>query len=71
MAQKYPAVPVETELVRGYAGDCLVREGARMNMIVVGAHHGGAASDFVPGSVATAVVEHATCPVAVIPSPHA
>jgi nucleotide-binding universal stress UspA family protein len=66
MGEKFPDVPVEIELARGVAGDCLVREAARMNMVVVGAHHGGAVSEIVSGSAATAVVEHATCPVAVV-----
>jgi nucleotide-binding universal stress UspA family protein len=38
-------------------------------MVVVGAHHGGAASEVVFGSVAASVVEHATCAVAVVPVP--
>lgn len=67
MGEKFPDVRVETELARGAPGDCLVREGARMNMIVVGAHHGSAVSGIVFGSAATAVVEHATCPVGVVP----
>jgi nucleotide-binding universal stress UspA family protein len=37
-------------------------------MVVVGSHHGGAASEVLFGSVAASVVEHATCPVAVIPT---
>jgi nucleotide-binding universal stress UspA family protein len=68
MGEKFPDVRMDIELARGYPGDCLVREGARMNMIVVGAHHGGAASGMVFGSAATSVVEHATCPVAVVPT---
>jgi len=71
MGEKFPDVRVETELARGYPGDCLVQEGAQMNMIVVGAHHGGAVSGIVFGSAATAVVEHATCPVAVVPTTQA
>lgn len=68
MGEKYPDVHVDTELARGFAGDCLVRMGERMNMIVVGAHHGGSASEILFGSVTTSVVEHASCPVAVVPS---
>lgn len=71
MGEKFPDVRVEIELARGYAGECLVRMGERMNMIVVGAHHAGAISGIVFGSAATAVVEHATCPVAVVPTTQA
>jgi nucleotide-binding universal stress UspA family protein len=71
MAEKFPDVRAEIELTRGYAGDCLVREGARMNLIVVGAHHRSTVSDILPGSVATAVLERATCPVAVVPTTQA
>lgn len=68
MGEKFPDVRVDTELARGYPGDCLVRAGAQMHMVVVGAHRGGAASGFVFGSTATTVVEHATCAVAVVPT---
>ncbi|WP_432479283.1 universal stress protein [Nocardioides sp. GXQ0305] len=68
MREKYPDVAVRTELARGHAGDALVRLGDRMNLVVVGAHHGGAASAVMFGSVATSVVDHASCPVAVVPT---
>jgi nucleotide-binding universal stress UspA family protein len=71
MTEKFPDVPVHSEVARGLADDLLVRTGERMNMVVVGAHHGGAASEVVFGSVAASVVEHATCPVAVVPVPAA
>lgn len=67
MGEKYPDVNVRTELARGLVDATLVRAGERMNLVVVGAHHGGAASEFIFGSVAATVVEHATCPVAVVP----
>ncbi len=67
MREKFPDVPVRTELVHGGAGDCLVRMSDQMNLVVVGAHHGGVGSVIMFGSVATSVVEHASCPVAVVP----
>lgn len=67
MGEKYPDVRVTSELTRGLPDDVLVRRGARMNMVVVGSHHGGVASEILFGSVAASVVEHATCPVAVVP----
>jgi nucleotide-binding universal stress UspA family protein len=68
LREKYPDVPVRTELARGLPDECLVRMGDRMNMLVVGSHHGGAAAEVLFGSVAASVVEHASCPVAVIPT---
>jgi nucleotide-binding universal stress UspA family protein len=67
MAEKYPEVRVRTELARGLPDASLVQVAERMNLLVVGAHHGGAASAVLFGSVSTSVVEHATCPVAVVP----
>jgi nucleotide-binding universal stress UspA family protein len=68
LREKYPDVPVRTELARGLPDECLVQMGKRMNLVVVGSHHGGAASAVLFGSVAASVVEHATCPVAVVPT---
>ena len=67
MGEKYPDVHVEIELARGYPGDCLIQAGAQMNLIVLGAHRGGRAKRIAFGTAATTVVEHATCPVAVVP----
>jgi nucleotide-binding universal stress UspA family protein len=38
-----------------------------MDLVVVGAHQHGIFQRAIAGSVSTAVVEHAHCPVAVIP----
>ena len=67
MAEKYPDVRTTTEVVRGLPQEALLRAGERMNMIVVGAHVPGHTSHRLFGSVATSVVEHATCAVAVVP----
>lgn len=68
MREDHPDVPVRTDLARGEPGECLVRMGSHMDLLVVGAHRGGAAAAVLFGSVATWVVEHATCPVAVVPT---
>ena len=44
MQEKYPDVHVHTELARGCPADRLLQEAARMNLVVVGHHAGGAAS---------------------------
>lgn len=69
MSEKFPDVRVHTQLCRGLADECLVRAGDRMDLVVVGTHRGGTLSEVVFGSVAAAVVEHASCPVAVVPEP--
>lgn len=68
MAEKFPDVPVHTELCRGRPDECLVRDGSRMHLVVIGAHHGGAVSGVLFGTITAAVVEHASCPVAVVPA---
>lgn len=67
MGEKYPDVHVVSEVSRGWPADELVRRGERMNLLVVGAHRGGLASEVLFGSVAASVVEHASCPVTVVP----
>ena len=68
MQEKYPDVSVRTELARGVPAERLLQEANRMNLVVIGSHPGtSAASDLLRGSVALTVVEHATCPVALVP----
>ena len=69
MTEKFPDVHVHTELARGLADDCLVRGSGRMEMVVVGFHPAGKVSGLVYGSVASTVLEHASCVVAVVPEP--
>lgn len=61
LREKYPDVRVTVEVAVGAPEAHLLRLGARMDLVVVGAHVGGI------GSVAASVVEHATSPVAVVP----
>lgn len=67
MSEKYPDVEVIPELARGLPQEALVNLGDRMNLIVVGTHHTGRLTQLLFGSVSLSVVEHATCPVAVVP----
>ncbi len=67
LSEKYPEVAVHTQMARGLPQEALVRMGERMNLIVVGAHQAGRVSRMLFGTVAISVVEHATCPVAVVP----
>ena len=67
MTEKYPDVHVTTRMVRGLPHQVLAHLGERMNLIVVGAHQANRVSQMVHGSVSVALVERATCPVAVVP----
>ena len=62
-----PDVSVTTRMARGLPHETLVQLGERMNLVVVGAHQANRLSQMVTGSVSVALVEHATCPVAVVP----
>jgi nucleotide-binding universal stress UspA family protein len=65
--QKYPDVPVSTDVVHGHPGRALVGLSARADLVVIGRHakHSGIPG---PGSVRHAVLNHAHGPVAVVPS---
>jgi nucleotide-binding universal stress UspA family protein len=67
MAEKYPDVHVTSHVGRGWAEDVLVGLGERMDLIVTGTHHASLARRVFDGSVSIEVVEHASCPVAVVP----
>lgn len=67
LREKYPDVHVITEVTRGLPAERLLLEATRMNLVVVGHHVIGAPSALLHGSVAMSVVEHATCPVALVP----
>lgn len=68
LAEKFPDVDVTVELARGLAEEVLGRESAARDLVVVGhRRRGGAVTSLLRGSVATAVVEHARCPVLVVP----
>lgn len=69
MGERYPEVRVQTEVARGMPEEVLVRLSERMDLIVVGAHQGSWARQLLLGSRSVAVVEHASCPVAVVPVP--
>lgn len=70
MSEKFPDVEVTLELARGLAEEVIGRESAARDLVVVGRHHAGPVTALLRGSVSTAVVEHATCPVLVVPDEH-
>jgi nucleotide-binding universal stress UspA family protein len=62
--EKYPSVAVSQEIVHGHPGRALAGLSARAGLVVLGRHypHQG------PGRVIHAVLNHAHCPVATVPS---
>lgn len=67
MAEKYPDVHVTTRVAKGVPERVLTGLSDRTDLIVVGAHQNSRLSQAIFGSVSVAVVEHASCPVAVVP----
>lgn len=67
LAEKFPDVRARLELGHGDAADQLARESQRMDLVVIGAQHGGRLTTFLHGSVTRTVIEHSDCPVAVVP----
>lgn len=67
LQEKYPDVEITRESVDAAPEDRLAALSDDAVAVVVGAHAGGVASEILTGSVATAVVEHARCPVVVVP----
>jgi len=61
---------IERVLVEDPAGDAIVDNSRDAEMIVVGRRGLGTVRSIVLGSVSTHVIQHARCPVLVIPTPH-
>ncbi len=67
LGERYPDVHVSREVTRGLPAPCLVQEAERMNLVVVGKRTD---HEWSPGGLADVsinVVEHARCPVVVVP----
>ena len=68
-SEKFPDVPVELLLARGFAHECLGAQSERWHLIVVGRHPTDSVSRMVSSTVATAVVERAHTTVVAVPVP--
>ena len=61
--RRYPDVKVRSELPVGYPAEILINASSTASMLVMGSRGGGGFADMGLGSVAHAVVHHASCPV--------
>jgi nucleotide-binding universal stress UspA family protein len=62
-----PDLPCEGVVLEGDAGDLLVAESRGAAVVVVGRRGHGALQSLILGSVSRRVVDHAACPVIVVP----
>ncbi|MEO6509434.1 MAG: universal stress protein [Nocardioides sp.] len=67
LGERYPDVPVFVRTAPGLAELEVEQAAGQADLIVVGTRQRGLLSRVLAGSVSTAVLEHATCPVAVVP----
>ena len=66
--EKFPDVEVHAEVVREHPADGLVLASLSQHLVVVGSRGHHALVGTLLGSVSQAVLHHATCPVAVVPT---
>ena len=67
LAEKYPDVQATVRTTRGAPERDVARSAGHADLLVLGIHQRGALGRLLAGSVSTAILEHATCPVAVVP----
>jgi nucleotide-binding universal stress UspA family protein len=63
-----PGLEVDRRAIEGDAGEVLVAEAAKADLVVVGSHGRTGLKAALLGSVSRHVVDHATCPVVVVKS---
>jgi nucleotide-binding universal stress UspA family protein len=62
-----PAVSHEEKLVEGHAGSALLAETETAGLLVIGRRGHGSLTEFFLGSISHQVVDHAKCPVVIVP----
>jgi nucleotide-binding universal stress UspA family protein len=67
LGERYPEVRSSVHTSRGVPELEIARAAGRADLLVVGTHQRGPVGRLLFGSVSTSVLEHATCPVAVVP----
>ncbi|MBC9733407.1 universal stress protein [Nocardioides marmotae] len=68
LSEKYPDVPAEVQIENGLADTVLWEHSRTADLVVVGRRKPGLIGSLVHSTLAASVVEHATCPVAVVPA---
>lgn len=68
--EKYPDVEVRTFVEEDHAAAALVRHAAGADLVVVGGRGHSALAGKLMGSITSAVIQHAPCPVAVVHETH-
>ena len=58
---------VHVKIDEGMPERCLLRLADKMQLLIVGSHHVSRSQQFMFDSVSVWLVEHASCPVAVVP----
>ena len=66
-AAEFPEVPTRLLIGYGVPADCLLTLADSMDLVVVGHHERGLLGRLTHGSTATAILEHASVPIAVVP----
>lgn len=67
LSQSFPSVHARFLQEATHPAGLLLEQGLEAQLLVIGRHAQGALGGFALGSVARAVLHHATCPVAVVP----
>ncbi len=69
---KSARIPHEMQLMRGYAGECITElaQQQHCDLIVMGSRGLGAVNSFLLGSTSSYVLNHAACPVMIVPFRH-
>ncbi len=68
MSEKFPDVEVLLDLEAGAAENVILRHAETAALVVLGRHHRHSILGMLYRSVTATVIEHASCPVAVVPS---
>jgi len=68
MDDLHPHVDVETQVVQGHPAQALLDEAAGAELLVVGSRGHGTLAGVLLGSVSQHCVQHAPCPVVVVPA---
>lgn len=65
---RQPEVVVERRVVRGHPAEVLLEQAKDADLLVVGRHGHGGFVEAIVGSISQHCINHATCPVVVIPA---